>query len=516
MTSERTVRSGWDPVKPTDSQLASANLWKAAAVGVFVAALSAAWYLPFPFRTLMGDDLYLDYGAHTGGYASGFLVAFTQTIGGKFRPVVTPVFYLATHLFGGDYGGYRYFNLVLQILCVGLFGYLIWRLTLGRWLITVGAMMAATISRDNAFAVLQVVGLIESVALAFVLLTVIAAERAYRQQKFVWLVGANGAFLLAEFSHERFIVLCPFLILATLLAPIRFRSLAVRIGAAMVPLGVAFLNYAVKTWVIHVNFFVGAGGQVEHFSMSQFLQFMKDGLQSIIGYNTGPAYLSGQDAASLGATGLLVAACFVVPLAAVGLAAVGRDLIPTLRREPARARKYVIAVSLFLPVLASASISFRQEFRWLYVPFLVLIMGASWALAQLRPLKPFALAATVVLFGGCLTVDVYYHQYLSNTYFMSAEIIADAVHKDVIDDHRQTLSSTTVFFVTSDPAFSQYNLADGLMFAVYAPEANMDVRYVDNIAAVCRSTSTRARRLVYLVAFGGIVDVTADTLRECT
>ena len=510
MIPEGTVRSsGGDPVKSVDSKRRSANLSRGVAAGVLVAALSAAWYLRSPFAPSWVTIYTLTTGHTRAGMRVGSSWPSRRQLAGSLT-VVTPVFYLVTHLFEGDYGAYRYFDLGLQVLCVGLFGYLIWRLTDGRWLITVGAMLAATISRDDAFAVLQVVGLIESIALAFVLLTVIAVERAYQQQKFTWLAGANGAFFLAEFSHERFIVLCPFLMLATLLAPIRFRSIPLRIGP-LVPLGVAFLNYAVKAWVLHVDFFIGAGGQVEHFTVSQFLRFMKDGLQSILGYNTGPAYLSGQDAASLGVVGVVVAACFVVPLAVVGLATVGRDLIPKLRSEPVRGRKYVLALSLFLPVLGSASISFRQEFRWLYAPFLILIMGASWALAQLRASTVRAVAATIVLFAGCLTVDVYYHQYLANTYFMSAEMVADAVHSDVIDAHRQMLSSTTVFFVTSDPTFSQYDLADGILFAVYARGARMDVRYVDTVEAVCKSRSARARTLVYLVEFDSIVDATAQT-----
>jgi hypothetical protein len=50
-------------------RLGHADLGRGVAVGVFVADLSTAWYLPFLFRTLMGDDLYVDYAAHTGNSA---------------------------------------------------------------------------------------------------------------------------------------------------------------------------------------------------------------------------------------------------------------------------------------------------------------------------------------------------------------------------------------------------------------------------------------------------------------
>src|ERR1019366_5012994 len=100
-------------------------------------------------------------------------------------------------------------------------------------------------------------------------------------------------------------------------------------------------------------------------------------------------------------------------------------------------------------------------------------------------------------FGGSLTVDGYYHQYLGNTYFMQAQMAANDVRQEVIDQHRSALSRTTVFFVSADPSFGTWDLGNGAIFSVYAPRARMDVRYVNNPQTVCQTKTTRPNRLVF-------------------
>ena len=168
-----------------------------------------------------------------------------------------------------------------------------------------------------------------------------------------------------------------------------------------------------------------------------------------------------------GSTGVLVAVAFALPLVLVILSGSFIDLQP-VRREPQRLRKYLLGLALFLPVLASASITFRQEYRWLYAPFLVLLLGASWALAQFRATSYVAIGAVVLVFGGSVTVDGYYHHYLDNTYFFQAQLAASSVRQQVIDDRisfywdwflRRRSSS-----YRATPHFGQWDLGNGTIF----------------------------------------------------
>lgn len=421
--------------------------------------------------------------------------------------MVTPSLYLVTHVFDGDYGGYRAVDLGLQTLNVAVLGYLVWRLTGASRVITVAAMTAAAASRFAAFALLQGYGVMESTALLFVLLTVIAVERAVARRQWRWLAIANLGFALAEFSHERFILLGPFLVMAALVAPIRPVRRAARAGWVALPLLVAFANYAVKEWALHIRFFTGGGGLSESFSLTQTIRFAGDGLASIAGYNVGPDYLSGRDAASAGATGLLVALAFAIPLGAALLLGFARDLGAGGGGERRLAlRRALLAGSLIVPLLLSASITFRQEYRWLYAPFLVLIAGVSWALGRIRP-PALAWGAIALVFGGSLVVDGYYHRFIANTYFFASQSRADAVRSQVIDAHHPDLATTTFVFVSADPTFAQFDLGGGLIFAVYAPGADVDARFVADLPAVCRIGPRRGRLVVYSVGQSEITEL---------
>ncbi len=56
----------------------------------------------------------------------------------------------------------------------------------------------------------------------------------------------------------------------------------------------------------------------------------------------------------------------------------------------------------------------------------------------------------------------------------------------------------------------------GPSFAVYAPNAHMDVRYVNEPQAVCRATDTRKNRLVFTeIDAADVINTTSATLKQC-
>ncbi len=460
----------------------------------------------------MGDDLYLDISAHHGGYASDFLLAFVHPFADKYRPVLTPVLFILTHLFSGEYAFYRDVNLALLVVNVALVGYLAWLLS-RRWAVSLGAMVVAVLSRFDWYYVLQVYGVMEGLALLFALLTVIAVQRAYKQQSFRALAWANVAFVLAEFTHERYIVLCAFLITAGLLIPLR-GGRWVRILAVILPAALALLNYSIKVFILRINFFTGGGGRSASLSLPEIAGFMRDGLITVMGNNVGPPYLSALPAASQGPLGSMLAALVWLPVVALGLLVLARD-IPAIRSEPRRLRKYALGLALFVPLLFSASTTFRQEYRWLYAPYLVTILGCCWALGHITRARILVPVAAVILFSGIGTVDLFYSQYVDNIYFFAAQERADAVHRQVIDGHRGDLSSATVFFVTPDSTFQWFDTADGGIFMVYAPGTVVDARFVADALQVCQAVSPKKLRLVYQVGQSSLKDITATTVARC-
>jgi hypothetical protein len=343
---------------------------------------------------------------------------------------------------------------------------------------------------------------------------VLAVHRAYTQESFRPLLWANLAFLLAEFTHERYIVLCAFLLAAGILIPLRGAERRTRVLAIILPAALAFVNYAVKVFVLHINFFQGAGGQPASLSLPQIASFMRDGLMTVTGYNIGPPYLSGSPAGPLGSTGWLVAALVLLPVVALAMMVLAMD-VPRLRSEPGRVRKYVLGLMLFMPLLFSASTTFRQEYRWLYAPYLVMILGCSWALGHLTRSRILIPLAAAMVFSGGAAVDLFYRQYVENIYFFAAQERADAVRRQVIDEHRGELSASTVFFVTGDSTFRTFDIADGEIFKVYAPGTVVDARFVVDERQVCQAVSPRKLRFVYQVGQSTLEDITATTVARC-
>ncbi len=86
----------------------------------------------------------------------------------------------------------------------------------------------------------------------------------------------------------------------------------------------------------------------------------------------------------------------------------------------------------------------------------------------------------------------------------------------MIDQYRSELSQSTVFFISADPSFGQWDLGNREIFDIYAPRARMDVRYVNEPQAVCRATDTRKNRLVFTeIGAADVINTTAVTLKQC-
>lgn len=497
------------PADPVPARTTVSPRWFLAPVGV--AVLNIAWFAPFPGRTLMGDDLELLLEARSGGYASDFVKAFSQVGAEKFRPIVTAILAVFTDAFGINFTSYRTANLVLQGFNVCLVGLIAWRLSKRSWAIAVTAMVLVTISRFNTYFVLQIYGVMEGLALTFVLATILAVMEVYRTASRRALLAASLCYLLATFTHERYIVLGPFLVLATLLAPVPFRSRSRRALWAVLPVLVAFSNVAVKVWALKINYFTAGGGEDVGFTPGQTATFMGRALLNILGFNSGPDYLSGKNMHALGALGTVLGLALTVP-AALAFAALLRSEAPALREGRVVAlRKYVLAASLLAPLLLAASISFRQEYRWLYTPFVVLVLGISWMLGQVPVGRRLRMGLVAAVFLGGVAVDGYYRRHVENTYFFDGLRTADSVRSEILGRHRSDLDVATVFiFSHDDPTLPGWYLRGDGFFKIYAPGSDLDVRLVTAIDTPGVVTDVRSRVLAFDYRYDSVVDVTTE------
>jgi len=167
---------------------------------------------------------------------------------------------------------------------------------------------------------------------------------------------------------------------------------------------------------------------------------------------------------------------------------------------------------LALPLLATACVTFRQEYRWLYAPYLLLLLGAAWALGRWRPLKR-KFTDQAVWVGCCsmlvvagLTVEVTYRQYAENTYFFGAQAAADSVYDQVFVHDRSRLVDTTLLIETKgDQTFTNWIMLGGGFFTTYAKGIPLDIRLLPSQAAIRQQNKLRSH--VRLLVWNGHVVV---------
>src|SRR5664280_602207 len=112
---------------------------------------------------------------------------------------------------------------------------------------------------------------------------------------------------------------------------------------------------------------MGTGGQPIALSPLQVAGFMAAGLANMTWINAGPAYLSGISFLDMDARWQALVLVIFVALLAIVMWTAMRTIAT---RDPAvrwrELRGFELWGLLFLSMLLAASITFRQEYRWLY------------------------------------------------------------------------------------------------------------------------------------------------------
>ena len=482
-------------------------------LGLASALLAAIWFGRNHHEALMGDDLVLlMQSRQPGGFAHSFWHGFTDVAADKWRPLVTPVQSVLTRAFDGSYQSWVYLLTVLEWLNVMGATALAWVLSGRRWLVAVAFAVALLTSRFNTYFVWQTFGLMEGMALSATLVCIACARMAWRTASRPWIVSTIVAAAAASLCHERYLCLLGFVVLVVLFMPGPARLVA-RLGWAGAALLVGVANYVVKVHLLHVDFFAGAAGVDVDPTVSSTAQFMRDGAWGLLGFVRGPSYLTGADARTLGSLPWLLTAVFV----ACGLALVVGALVRDGRGGWPRVRPWLLGPALLVPLLLVASISIRQEPRWLYAPQVVLLLGLAWAAGRLPRAASLAWAArrfalpatalTVAALFASAAVDVVYARHVNQVYFMTGQRMADTVLDRIVRQYRAELPTTTVFLLSEDTVFKTFYVLDGWFFRFYAAPTQPDVRFVAGPEEIPGAKDVRPNRLAFRVEVDQVVEV---------
>jgi len=102
-----------------------------------------------------------------------------------------------------------------------------------------------------------------------------------------------------------------------------------------------------------------------------------------------------------------------------------------------------------------------------------------------------------VLVVAGLAVEVTYRPYAENTYFFSAQAAADSVYDQVFVQNAPRLTDTTFLINTKgDQIFTNWILAGGEFFNIYANGRPLDIRLIPSLAATRQQNGLRSHVLL--------------------
>ena len=455
-----TSRSVNDEVRPLRfSALAPATRVALLAGVACVIAAALLWYGTFPRLILMGDDALLVYSVLHGQYAFDLPHVFGLVIAQKYRPVFHLILGLIVPVFRTNFAAYEALNLFVELLNAAVLAGIVYVLGRRNVLLAFAAAIAFVVCRFGYYNVIQLFGLMEGLGVLFMLLTVFDAARSYVENRLALLARSIVWYALAAFTHERYMVLGLFVVACVALHPQARahwrRALALAAGAV----GVLVFNVGLKVFIFHTPVLMGTAGEKMSAS-TPILAFFINGLENVFGFNVGPDYLAAKNIETLGLPGYVVGALVAVP----ALVVFGAFLVWAIRsRSRSSLRATIVGLTLFVTLLATASVTIRQEFRWLYGPEAVFLIGVATAAVRINrsmvAIAAFTFAASV---AGALV----YRPYVENVFFVYSMGIASDVRNEMIAapaahitiaDHGDTTIPNWVFM--HGEFFSLYGLA---------------------------------------------------------
>ncbi len=499
------------PARP-DSLDDSSGLRRNGAVAVFallvLALINALWFNSFNYHTIMGDDLYgwAFYTQHP-----SFHDLFLTASGGKYRPVVSAVQYVLFHQFSADYQAWVGFNVALNFLIVCVLFVLLRRVTRNDNVIAfLGALLYVT-CRFSYYNILQINGVLEALSILFLLVIMyLAVEYMARDSRWIG-YGLAVLYLVITLTHERFIVLFPFLVLLVVFKTgVRRRRKGLLLGLFCLP---PMLNVVLKLFVFDTSFLMGTGGQALGFDPIGILKFMTKGFVNMFWINWGPDYLSGITFSEMGTRARVLTVLIAVFLVAVlALAALRVLRIEDSGQRRAEIKGFVLWLVLFLSVLLAASITIRQEYRWLYAPFVVCLVYFCYQFARLPGRAVLKYVSLAVLCLMAVTADSYFKHHEGSVFFCYGESVADSTYNATMGRYGRTMRQRTMY-VERSPEM-EWVLGGTLFLSPYLGIDHQKIVWVDSFDDVDQDTIDPGKCLFFRrdPTTGSFDDVTREVL----
>jgi hypothetical protein len=330
---------------------------------------------------------------------------------------------------------------------------------------------------------------------------------------------------LAIYTHERYIVLFPFIILVALFYPLSNKLSSIQKAGvcALAVLSMA-INVVIKKYIYGFSFFMGTADQEIHPSYSQALGFLRDGLLSIVQLNSGPEGISGMNYTELSRPYkflLLLIGGALLLLLVMYLINVRRAYKYKEVRGMDSFRIILFLSILFGLCILPAIVTIRLEQRWLQASFSVFILIVVIAFCNIRTRHTLAKNLGFCMFVLLFVISDrnYLVKAREHVFFKYAEWMADEYKEAIF--HGVIRPGTENIFIydkrkdTEHEWTTNWILANGYNFEFYQGKSK-------NILFLDSTVFTNKEQLIHfnknkdqIVSFqGNVIDITDQILAE--
>lgn len=381
----------------------------------------AGWFNPMQFTVAAGDDLRSFTAAEKGFHALSDLLASLY----RFRPAAAAAISGIVWWTGADYRAAAQIGVIIHAFNALLFLFLFHRIIRLPAILSLGLTSIAILNRFATYLYIQEEAITEGLAVAALLGIIILIIQFIERPNLFRAIGVGLLFLVIIHLHERYLVLAAPLCLVPLC---RFRAARIP-SASLVCLvvGATLFNLAVKKLVLSTPILIGTTTHAIELNISQIGSFLWEGGQSLLGVNRGPAYLSLEDFSrspmwvrliSLATAGLSLG------LLVEGLRSASWKRRDLLGRDSLTIGCLVLSMGL---LLLAASVTIRQEFRWLYSAYVVFLALLAFIHTS-KPALGWTYPALVCLITLSMAREVYLSRWQTRYFGFEADRTANELY----------------------------------------------------------------------------------------
>jgi hypothetical protein len=482
------------------------------------------YFLRWRTNAIYGDDINI-YMGHFGLHSFGEKVNM-DLVFGKFRPVHGLVINFLVEVFKKHLKYYYLFNVGIQTVNTFLLAAIL-NLFLKSPGLSFFFGLILGLSRFSFFNITQLYngGALEGLAMGLFLVSLFFILNVLTKSELVSSKKLRGIALsilfanLSMYTHERYIVIFPFIILTVLIFP-GLKTLTLKQKAALVVAASLsiILNIVIKEYVYSIPFLAGTAGTQIRFSLSSATSFLEDALLSVFQFNSGPDYLAGISYSSLPIFNKLLVIVVFSGILSIVIVYIFRVRKAYVSRDKGFYPGFFILLllaGLFILFLIPAVVTIRLEQRWLQASFGIFVLMIAIMFNQLpfrnKHARNYLFCAFVILF---LWTDYnYLDRGANNLYMVFSEKVAaefeQAIANGVIRPNTKNVYIWEKQRDSNGESAINWDLGGGLFFRFYQ-NTDKKIIFVDDSSRI--NFKKDSDQMIY--SGTRVIDITKQYLQD--